>query len=56
MVEGGGTLRPAGGLAAAGYPIVVVPVAGLLATAHALGAVYGALHRDGITTAARPTC
>lgn len=55
MVEGGRTpLRTAAALAAAGHPIVVVPVAGLLASAHALAGVYATLRRDGITTAARP--
>jgi methylisocitrate lyase len=53
MVEQGRTpLRTAAELAAAGYAIVVAPVAGLLASAHALGAVYAVLRRDGITTAA----
>ena len=53
MVEGGRTpVRPVAELAAAGYPIVVVPIAGLLASAHALGAVYAVLRRDGATTAA----
>ena len=52
MVEQGKTpLRPAAELAAAGYPIVVVPVAGVLAAAHALRAVYGALARDGASGA-----
>jgi methylisocitrate lyase len=52
MVEQGKTpLRPAAELAAAGYPIVVVPVAGVLAAAHALRAVYGALQRDGASGA-----
>jgi 2-methylisocitrate lyase-like PEP mutase family enzyme len=55
MVEAGRTpLRPARALAAAGYRLIVVPVAGLLAAAHGLRAVYGALARDGITTAAAP--
>jgi 2-methylisocitrate lyase-like PEP mutase family enzyme len=52
MVEQGKTpLRPAADLAAAGYPIVVVPVAGVLAAAHALRAVYRVLQRDGATGA-----
>ena len=56
MVEGGRTpLRPAAELAAAGFHLVVVPVAGLLAAAHGLQAVYGALRRDGTTTAAAGT-
>ena len=53
MVEGGRTpLRTTADLAAAGYAIVVVPVAGLLASAHALADVYAVLRRDGITTKA----
>jgi 2-methylisocitrate lyase-like PEP mutase family enzyme len=55
MVEGGRTpLRTAAALAAAGYRLIVVPVAGLLGAAHALRVVYGTLARDGITTAAQP--
>ena len=53
MVEGGRTpLRPARELAAAGFAIVVAPVAGLLAAAHALRGLYAALARDGATAAA----
>lgn len=52
MVEGGRTpLRPVGELAAAGYRMVVVPVAGLLGAAHALHLVFGTLRRDGETAA-----
>lgn len=52
MVEQGKTpLRPAAELAAAGHRIVVIPVAGLLAAAHALRAVYGAIARDGASSA-----
>ena len=52
MVEGGKTpLRSARDLAAAGYQIVVVPLAGLLASVRALGRVYGALARDGTSHA-----
>jgi methylisocitrate lyase len=53
MVEGGRTpLRTASALGSAGYRLIVVPVAGLLGAARALETVYGALARDGITTAA----
>jgi 2-methylisocitrate lyase-like PEP mutase family enzyme len=52
MVEGGRTpLRSARALAAAGYRVVVVPIAGLLAAADALRLAYTTLARDGITTA-----
>ncbi len=52
MVDGGRTpLRPAAQLAAAGFQLVVVPVAGLLGAAHALREVFGALARDGATAA-----
>jgi 2-methylisocitrate lyase-like PEP mutase family enzyme len=52
MVERGKTpLRPAAELAAAGYAMIVVPIAGLLASAHALRRVYAALRRDGDTAA-----
>ena len=52
MVDGGRTpLRPAAQLAAAGFQLVVVPVAGLLGAAHALREVFGALARDGATSA-----
>ncbi|HVH08085.1 MAG TPA: oxaloacetate decarboxylase [Myxococcota bacterium] len=44
------TLRELG---AAGYRMVVFPVAGVLAAAHALAGVYAVLHRDGTTEAAR---
>jgi 2-methylisocitrate lyase-like PEP mutase family enzyme len=53
MVEGGRTpVRTASALAAAGYRIVVVPIAGLLAAAEGLRLAYTTLARDGITTAA----
>jgi len=52
MVEQGRTpLRTADALARAGYDIVVVPVTGVLAAARALEAAYGALARDGASTA-----
>lgn len=52
MVEGGRTpLRSAGALAEAGFRMVVVPLAGLLATAQALGVVFETLRRDGATAA-----
>jgi methylisocitrate lyase len=52
MVEGGKTpIRAAAELARAGYAIVVVPVAGVLAAASALRDIYGALLRDGTTGA-----
>ena len=52
MVEGGKTpLRPLRELAGAGYQIVVAPVGGLLAAAHALRDLYGTLSREGATTA-----
>jgi methylisocitrate lyase len=55
MVENGKTpLRTAAELGRAGYRLIVVPVAGLLAAAHALGEVYATLARDGITTAFAP--
>ncbi len=55
MVEQGKTpLRGATELAAAGYPMIVVPVAGLLASAHALRLMYGALRREGGMGAAAP--
>jgi len=54
MVEAGKTpVRPLGELGAAGYRMVVFPVAAVLAAAHALGDVYAALHRDGTTASAR---
>jgi 2-methylisocitrate lyase-like PEP mutase family enzyme len=53
MVEQGKTpLRSAADLAAAGYRLVLVPVAPLLAAAHALRALFGTLARDGATRAA----
>ena len=56
MVEQGKTpLSTASALHAAGYPLVVVPVAGLLASAHALRRLYAALHADGGTTAMAPS-
>jgi 2-methylisocitrate lyase-like PEP mutase family enzyme len=52
MVEQGKTpVRTSAELGAAGYSLIVVPVAGLLASAHALRALYGALHDDGDTRA-----
>jgi 2-methylisocitrate lyase-like PEP mutase family enzyme len=52
MVEQGKTpLRTVAQLGAAGYALIVVPVAGLLASAHALRALYGALLADGDTRA-----
>jgi len=52
MVEQGKTpLRSADELRRAGYGIVVVPVAGLMASVHALRALYAALRRDGRTAA-----
>jgi len=52
MVDQGKTpVRGAGALAAAGYQLVVVPVAGLLASARVLRECYGALRRDGSTEA-----
>lgn len=52
MIEHGKTpVRTLGELAAAGYQIVVFPVAGLLAAAHALGDLYATLRRDGSTRA-----
>ena len=52
MVEQGKTpVRTAAELGAAGYGLVVVPVAGLLASAHALRDVYRALSNDGDTRA-----
>ena len=57
MVEQGKTpVRSAGELAAAGYRLIVVPVAGLLASARALRECYGALRRDGSTTACESGC
>jgi 2-methylisocitrate lyase-like PEP mutase family enzyme len=54
MVEAGKTpVRPLSELGAAGYRMVVFPVAGVLSAAHALGDVYAALHRDGTTASAR---
>jgi methylisocitrate lyase len=52
MVEQGKTpVRTAAELGAAGYAIIVVPVAGLLASAHALRDVYRTLRSDGATRA-----
>jgi 2-methylisocitrate lyase-like PEP mutase family enzyme len=52
MVDQGKTpIRSAAQLAAAGYRLIVVPVAGLMASAHALRRLYGALRRDGGTGA-----
>jgi methylisocitrate lyase len=53
MVEQGRTpVRTLAQLGAAGYRLVVFPVAGLLAAASALGDLYGTLRRDGATRAA----
>jgi methylisocitrate lyase len=50
MVEGGKTpLRAAAELAAAGYKLVLVPVAPLLASAHALRRLFATLARNGTT-------
>jgi methylisocitrate lyase len=52
MVEQGKTpLRDAAELAASGYRLVLVPVAPLLASAHALRMLFAALARDGGTRA-----
>ncbi len=52
MVEQGKTpLRTAAELGAAGYRLIVVPVAGLLAATHALRALYATLRREGGTAA-----
>ena len=52
MVEQGKTpLRSATELAAAGYRLVLVPVAPLLASAHALRTLFATLARDGATRA-----
>ena len=52
MVERGKTpLRTLADLGTAGYRMVVFPLAGLLASAHALGSVYETLRRDGTTRA-----
>jgi methylisocitrate lyase len=48
MVEGGKTpRRTVAECAAAGFRIVVLPIAGLLAATHALAGVYAAVARDG---------
>jgi methylisocitrate lyase len=53
MVEQGKTpLRPAAELYAAGYPIVLVPIAPLLASVHGLRRLFEVLRRDGSTDAA----
>lgn len=55
MVEKGKTpLRTVDELYGMGYQIVVSPVCGVLSQARALEKTYGALKRDGITTAAQP--
>jgi len=55
MVEQGKTpVRSADALAAAGYRLVLVPVAPLLASAHALRALFATLARDGATAAMAP--
>jgi methylisocitrate lyase len=52
MVEQGKTpLRPAGELYVAGYAIVLVPIAPLLASVHALRRLFEVLRRDGTTEA-----
>jgi methylisocitrate lyase len=52
MVEGGKTpLRSAADLARAGYRLVLVPVAPLLAAAHGLRTLFATLARDGATRA-----
>ncbi len=52
MVEQGKTpLRSAAELALSGYRLVAVPVAPLLASAHALRALFETLARDGATAA-----
>jgi 2-methylisocitrate lyase-like PEP mutase family enzyme len=52
MVEQGKTpIRSAAELAAAGYRLVLVPVAPLLASTHALRALFATLARDGRTAA-----
>jgi len=51
MIENGKTpLRTAAELHAAGFQIVAVPLAGLLAATHALRDVYRTLRQDGIST------
>jgi len=53
MVEGGKTpRRTVAECAAAGFRIVVLPIAGLLAATHALGDVYAAIRRDGSSASA----
>jgi methylisocitrate lyase len=52
MVEGGKTpRRTVAECAAAGFRIVVLPIAGLLAATHALGAVWAAIAHDGSSRA-----
>jgi 2-methylisocitrate lyase-like PEP mutase family enzyme len=52
MVDQGKTpIRSAAQLAAAGYRLIVVPVAGLMASTHALRRLYGTLRREGGTGA-----
>ena len=56
MVDQGQTpLRSAAQLGAAGYRLIVVPVAGLMASVHALRRFYGALRHDGGTGAMTPS-
>ena len=51
MIENGKTpLRTVAELLAAGFQIVAVPLAGLLAATHALRDVYRTLRQDGIST------
>jgi 2-methylisocitrate lyase-like PEP mutase family enzyme len=52
MVEQGKTpIRSAAALAQAGHRLVLVPVAPLLASAHALRTLFATLARDGATQA-----
>ncbi len=54
MVEGGVTPQlPAGELASLGFQLIVCPVSGLFAAAHALEQVYGRLRQDGETSGVR---
>jgi 2,3-dimethylmalate lyase len=56
MVDQGKTpLRSAAELGAAGYRLIVVPVAGLMASVHALHRLFGALRHDGGTGAMTPS-
>lgn len=52
MIEDGKTpMQAPADLRAAGYDLIVFPLTGILAAAHALREAYAALHRDGRTTA-----